>query len=164
MSQAEFATQTSALLQLLVQDATPASNGTGPVLLRGLIAEILDGGEISVQVSPDPSSRIRCDFLETGHELTPSLSPGDLVLVLRPTAPGQNGCVLGRIGRYRPPQEEPSTPPDHVVIEAGEMLTIKCGDSSVDLRKDGKVMIRGSDVLSKASRTQRIKGGTVAIN
>ena len=94
------------------------------------------------------------------------LAPGDLVLVLRPTDPAQNGCVLGRIGRYRPQPAEPasSTPPDHVVIEAGEMLTIKCGDSSLDLRKDGKLMIRGNDVLTRAKRTQRIKGGTVAIN
>jgi hypothetical protein len=60
-----------------------------------------------------------------------------------------------------PPQPEEQ---HHVVIEATEMLTLKCGESSVALRKDGKTMILGNDVLSRAKRTNRIKGGSVAIN
>ena len=166
MSGAVSVSQPFALLHLLAQETISPGKDSGLALLRGMIVEILDDGEISVQISPDAdeSSRIRCDYLETGQGPPPLLVPGDLVLVLRPAALGQNGCVLGRIGRYRPPAVEPDAVPDHVVIEAGESLTIKCGEGSVDLRKDGKVMIRGSDVLSRAKRTNRIKGGSVAIN
>jgi hypothetical protein len=128
-----------------------------------LITELLDNGEIQVQVPPDVSDQFRCDFLQTGNNANLVLQEGDLVLVMRPPGPGQNGCVLGRVGRYVPVKEREQAPP-HVVIEAGETLTLKCGESSVDLRKDGKLMIQGNDVLSRAKRCQRIKGGTVAIN
>lgn len=165
MRHTKSAPQTAGLIEILAQEAAPAGRA-GPGLVRGVVAEIREGGEILVRVSSDQAATIRCDFLETGQGPTPALSAGDLVLVLEPSAPGQNGCVLGRIGRYRPPAVEPtpSGPPDHVVIEAGEMLSFKCGESSVDLRKDGKLMILGNDVLTRAKRTQRIKGGTVAIN
>ena len=67
--------------------------------------------------------------------------------------------MLGRIGRY----QEPGTQ-RQVTIEAQESVTLKCGDSSVDLRADGKLMIRGEDVLVRAKGTQRIRAGTVSIN
>jgi hypothetical protein len=43
-------------------------------------------------------------------------------------------------------------------------LSLKCGDASIDLRADGKVMIRGEDVLVRAKGTKRIRAGTVSIN
>jgi hypothetical protein len=117
-------------------------------------------GQIGVQLAGD-AAELACDFLETGSDLHPELGAGDLVLVVRPTIPGQAGVVLGRVGRYRAPGPQPA---EQVVIEATEMLTLKCGSSAIDLRSDGKLLIRGHDVLSRATRTQRIKGGTVAIN
>lgn len=164
MSPASFVSQPLAFLQVLTGGASPREDGLAPGLSRGVIVELTKDGEIVVQLTAEASSRFRCDFLETGAGPHPDLGPGDLVLVLRPSAPGQNGCVLGRIGRHRPPQAEPEALPAHVVVEAGEMLTLKCGDSAIDLRKDGKLLIRGQDVVSRATRTQRIKGGTVAIN
>jgi hypothetical protein len=147
--------QTLVLEQVLANIPSAA-----PSLVRALVAEVLETGEIDVVIPPDDGTRLRCDFLETGSRL--ELHAGDLVLVMASAGVGQNGCVLGRVGRYRAPQEVP--PPDHVVIEAGEHLTLKCGQSSVDLRKDGKLMVRGNDVLTRAKRTNRIKGGSVAIN
>jgi hypothetical protein len=156
MNQDVYEKQTVVLEQLIRSNQVSA-----PPLVRGLITEILENGELVVQVPPDEENRIRCDFLETGRNATPELKTGDLVLVMQPAGLGQNGCVLGRIGRYHPPQPEEQ---HHVVIEATEMLTLKCGESSVALRKDGKTMILGNDVLSRAKRTNRIKGGSVAIN
>lgn len=97
-----------------------------------------------------------CDWLERSD--AKALEIGDALLALAPDESGR-GVVLGRIGRYRAPQPEA-----HVTIEAGETLTLKCGESSVDLRADGKVMVRGEDVLLRAKGTQRIRAGTVAIN
>jgi hypothetical protein len=145
---------------VLEQMLTAAAPSPAPSLVRGLVADILENGEIEVVIPPDAPTRLVCDFLETGAEL--ELHPGDLVLVMPPAGVGQNGCILGRVGRYRPSQENP--PPARVVIEASEVLTLKCGESSVDLRNDGKLMIRGNDVLTRAKRTNRIKGGSVAIN
>ncbi len=99
-----------------------------------------------------------CDWLEGSATAGIKLEPGDRLLVVPPSK-GENGVVLGRIGRYQEPKPEAN-----VTIEASESLTLKCGEASVDLRSDGKVMVRGEDVLLRAKGTQRIRAGTVAIN
>jgi len=43
-------------------------------------------------------------------------------------------------------------------------LELRCGDSQITLTKDGKVVIKGVDVTTRASRTCRVKGSTVNIN
>lgn len=135
---------------------------TRPGVVRGLVVDILDTGEIDVVVPPDADTRIRCDYLESAANAALELGISDRVLVMLPAGEGQHGCVLGRIGRYQPPKKQPAQ--EQVVIEAGGQLTLKCGASTIDLRKDGKLLIRGNDVVSKAKRTHKIKGGTVAIN
>ena len=51
-----------------------------------------------------------------------------------------------------------------VVIEADEELLLRVGESSIKISRDGKVVIRGEHVLTRAKGTNRIKGGSVAIN
>ena len=99
-----------------------------------------------------------CAILETSNVLSLQLEIGDKLLVMPPSE-GQPGIVLGRIGKYQKPQ-----PQQNLTIEASETLTLKCGEASVELRKDGKAMVKGEDVLLRAKGTQRIRAGTVAIN
>jgi hypothetical protein len=132
-----------------------------PAVVRGTIADVLESGELMVRCPATTGGTVRCDLLESADTAFCRLRLGDAVLVLTPATPDENGCVLGRIGRYR---HDSSAALDHLMIEAGESLSLKCGESSVDLRKDGKLMIRGVDVLTRAKRRQRIKGGSVAIN
>jgi hypothetical protein len=49
-------------------------------------------------------------------------------------------------------------------IDAEEEIMLRCGKSSVILRKDGKIVIKGAQILSRASETQKIKGASVRIN
>jgi len=51
-----------------------------------------------------------------------------------------------------------------VAIEGQEEIVLRCGASSLTLRKDGKVVIRGLHVETHAAGTNRIKGGTVKVN
>lgn len=51
-----------------------------------------------------------------------------------------------------------------MVIEAKEQIELKCGKGSITIRKDGKIVINGTDLLSRSSGTNRIKGGSVGIN
>jgi Domain of unknown function (DUF6484) len=51
-----------------------------------------------------------------------------------------------------------------VVITADEEITISCGESSLELKKDGKLVAKGTNVVSRASRSNKIKGAVVAIN
>jgi hypothetical protein len=51
-----------------------------------------------------------------------------------------------------------------VVLEGKEEVVLRCGNSSITLRADGKLVIRGAYVETRASGTNRIKGGAVKIN
>lgn len=130
----------------------PAPANPGPQ--RATLVAIADG---RLRVRDHADREFDCDWLDRGH--VTQLAPGDTVLALPPDASGR-GIVLGRVGPFREPQAPP-----RLTLEATEILTLKCGDVSIDLRAaDGKLMLRGEDVLLRARRTQRIRAGNVAIN
>lgn len=51
-----------------------------------------------------------------------------------------------------------------VVVTGEEEVELRCGEASITLRKDGKLVIRGAYVETAARGTNRIKGGSVQIN
>lgn len=158
--------------------------GHGAGLIRGRVERIEESGTVLVSVGEGRNPSLACDALRIG-ELAPCFAPGDNVLVaIVPGAP-ERAIVVGVIGPARPnspaadappasPQAVPTASeiPDgaQVVrvrtlrIEADEQLVLKCGEGTVTLTRDGRVMLRGEHVLSRARGTNRIKGGSVAIN
>jgi hypothetical protein len=135
------------------------ANGLAPAGLssvRGQLVEIGDDGQLVV-VLPG-GQQIACDWLEQSGIGRAALQRGDAVLAMVDASLAR-GIVVGRIGPYRTPATEPK-----LMLEATESVVLKCGESSVDLRADGKVTVRGDDVLLRAKGTQRIKAGTVSIN
>lgn len=120
----------------------------------GVVCALAAHGTLVVEL--DEGRKLECELLLNGA-LPPA--PGDRVLVLAPTEPRALGIVLGRVGPC-PSQGHPKS----LLLEASDQLSLKCGESSIDLRADGKVMIRGEDVLVRAKGTQRIRAGTVSIN
>lgn len=53
---------------------------------------------------------------------------------------------------------------ERVVLEAAREVVLKCGEASLTLRRDGKVLIRGAYVETHSKGVNRIKGGSVKIN
>jgi hypothetical protein len=51
-----------------------------------------------------------------------------------------------------------------VIIQGRNEVVLQCGDASITLRRNGKVIIRGVQVESHAKGRNRIKGGAVEIN
>jgi hypothetical protein len=51
-----------------------------------------------------------------------------------------------------------------VTLEAEREIVLRCGKASITLTRAGKVLIRGTYVLSRSSGANRIKGGSVQIN
>jgi hypothetical protein len=125
-------------------------------LFRGRVLEVNE----AVVVLVDDADPLACDVLVTGGPAYLNLGTGDEVLVWRPAVPAERGIVLGKV---EPPGAEAETPSE-LVVEARENLTLRCGDGSITLRADGKILIKGKDLVSHAQRTNRIKGGSVAIN
>ena len=51
-----------------------------------------------------------------------------------------------------------------MAFEAREEIELRCGKSSVVLTKQGKIVLKGVEIVSRASRTNKIKGSMVKIN
>jgi hypothetical protein len=51
-----------------------------------------------------------------------------------------------------------------VVLEAGDEIELRCGEASITLRRNGRVVIRGAYVETRSRGVNRVKGGTVQIN
>ena len=86
------------------------------------------------------------------------LAPKDTVLLWRPDPHAPRGVILGRVGLSHADMAE------EVVIEARHSLTLRVGDGSITIREDGKILIKGKDLVAHAQRMNRIKGGAVSIN
>jgi hypothetical protein len=51
-----------------------------------------------------------------------------------------------------------------IVLSAQQEVVLRCGKASITLTTDGKVAIKGADIVSTAGRVNRIRGGAVKIN
>jgi hypothetical protein len=53
---------------------------------------------------------------------------------------------------------------ERLVVSANEGLVLRCGKASITLSRDGKIVVRGTQVVSHATGLNRIKGGSVQVN
>jgi hypothetical protein len=51
-----------------------------------------------------------------------------------------------------------------LVFAAEEEIRLVCGKSSITLHKSGRVVIKGVEIVSRGTRTNKVKGGAVHIN
>lgn len=51
-----------------------------------------------------------------------------------------------------------------VILEGKQQVILRCGEASIELRHDGKIVIRGLHVVTHADGVNRIRGGAVQIN
>lgn len=79
--------------------------------------------------------------------------------------------VMGLLAPTMPVQAELPAPPDdvrvdgrRVEIEGADEIVLRCGQASIVLRRNGRVLIRGTAVETRARGVNRIKGGSVQIN
>jgi hypothetical protein len=83
-------------------------------------------------------------------------------------APEPGAALLGSL--LRAPTGTPPKPVEarvdgkRVVIEGEQEVVLRCGEASIPLRRDGKVMLRGAYVETTAKGLNRIRGGSVKIN
>ena len=153
------------------------------VATRGLTAVI---GEVAA-LRADGSLRVRAPGVEDALALIAShvppehLTPGARVLLyfdpetaappivaaaLRTTITKDAVTERGEPGQ-RSAGSEPvanADKPARLVFEADKEIQLRCGSSSLVLRMDGKVQLRGTDIVSRASRGNKVRGATVEIN
>lgn len=132
----------------------------GQVQMKTGTITTLQPGELIVALE-DGGQTVRCEVLVSAAGISLDLAQGDKVLiaVTHDSPAGLRGIVLGRVAAYGEQRLA-----SKVVVSAAEGVEVKCGEASVDLRADGKVMVRGEDVLLRARGTQSIRAGNVSIN
>ncbi len=160
----------------MAESKSPSSELDSAVLAERPAAETLLVGQVLENCSPtNPAQALIRWRTSDGqlHERTltvvkgVSLSAGDLVLLQRPSnwpewmitqvVESLNGLNL-------------SVVPEVVVdgkrtqIEGSDEIVLRCGKASITLRSNGRLIIRGAYVETRASGTNRIKGGSVLIN
>jgi Domain of unknown function (DUF6484) len=74
------------------------------------------------------------------------------------------GCIQPQALVERKRLLEVKSDGEQLTLSAEREIVLRCGKSSITLTRAGKVLIRGTYLLSRSSGVNRIKGGSVQIN
>jgi hypothetical protein len=145
-------------------------------LVLGELAGFDESGDPLVQFHGNPAGMpVRA---RTVAELEPRDLGREIALMFEggdPSRPIALGAIRGRSGGDR--RDNPAVRSDgtaryfdvdvddeRLEIRANREITLRVGRASITLTQAGKVLIRGTYVLSRSSGVNRIKGGAVQIN
>ena len=128
-------------------------------IVRGTVLAVRENDYL-VAIDDVEESAISCQVLHSSEQPL-AVACGDAVLILSFSPDSHLNVILGRVG---PSRGDVAAMPDELVLEARDSLTLRVGDGSITIRADGKILIKGKDLVSHAQRVNRIKGGSVAIN
>lgn len=53
---------------------------------------------------------------------------------------------------------------DRLTLTADKEVVLKCGKASITLTRSGKVLVRGTYLMSRSSGANKIKGGSIELN
>lgn len=162
---------------------TPLSPLSGPIhgseggLLRGRVVAIGATGLVLVEIpsygSAHPffaTSIIPLTDDDVGQEVIMGLETGDLP---RPVILGSVWNTNTKKSKSRGKSKSSSKAIKKLVVEAGhdrivisseEEIELRCGEASIVLTREGKVLIRGTYVSSQSSGVNRVRGGSVHLN
>lgn len=136
----------------------------GGVVIGTLIALHEDGIELRYPDMPEGVDEVSLGVstLEFGPD-----DVGEAVVVGFVDGDRRQPIVLGRLIPVIPaPGAGPVVIADgqRLRVEAQEELVLCCGKASITLRANGRLVLRGTYVETRATGVNRVRGGSVAIN
>jgi hypothetical protein len=152
--------------KVAAQSESHASHA-GVRLGRLLALSAPDG--VWVELSPG-AGRVRARLGIAGDvdKLTQAIEQGQPAVLAFEDGDCSRPIVLGIVSPLQPIASglvvEADADGRRVRLEAQEEVVLQCGLSSITLKRNGKVVIRGCHVETYATGTNRIKGGNVRIN
>lgn len=99
--------------------------------------------------------------------------PADSLVALSGTDIDQNLVVSsgalrdGRLlvlGRMASQDVRPLVSSTVSITESEDKVSIRCGKARITLHADGRINVRGSEILSRATGANRVQGGSVNLN
>lgn len=140
----------------------PAELPRVPSPIVGRLVRCDAGGGATVEFPGNPFGRPVA--ARTTTPLDPASVGSDAVLLFENGDPARPIVV----GVLRPVAERPGVAAEldgeRVVLTADREIVLRCGEASITLTAAGKVLIRGTYVLTRSSGANRIKGAAVEIN
>ena len=132
-------------------------NTAGPLAARSVVA--LDAATIR-------------DALRSRQPVVLLFENGDpsLPIIVGLVPPDPGAMLLGTLLHAPAAAPAPVKPVEarvdgkRVVLEGDQEVVLRCGDASITLRRDGKIVLRGAYIETTASGLNRIRGGSVKIN
>lgn len=142
-------------------------------------AQEMASGHLGWIVEVDKAGRATVDYPGNTHGPMPArsairLRAGELeaagarpaVLLLFEDRAARRPVIVGLVGDSLLAPREPETvvESDRLVFSGRREVVIRCGDGSITLTADGRLVIKGRELVSRAKELNRIRGATVAIN
>ncbi len=157
----------------VLSDRVPEAlfDAAGGVELAAIVGVTDDGPQ--VQFQPDgPSIGARLAVAVTREHLDAAIARCQQVVLLFEHGDRTRPIIVGfleTLPEPAPPAEstpvvEADVDGKRVRVTAQDEIVLQCGAASVTLRRNGRVIIRGTYVETRADGTNRIKGGQVQIN
>lgn len=159
------------LEQILEAHDTHETDEPLPKTIDGVvIARIMfvdENGGVRVAYPGTPSEGVlaraiaRVSTHDIGREAALLFENGDRdkPLVMGLLVPGQTVDVT-----MARPDKQVRGDEQRVVLSAEKEIVLECGHASITLTRAGKILIKGTYVLTRSSGTNRIQGGSVQIN
>ena len=84
--------------------------------------------------------------------------------VIQPLSDQAQETLLDQIVVHADNPVEAKVDDEKLILTADREVTLKCGEASITLTRAGKILIKGTYVVSRSTGVNRIKGGSVQIN
>lgn len=142
------------------------------------VPEPMSVARVAVLVAADATTgvfvRYSCDpgGCEAQARSTVPIAPSDIgrqVLVVLEDGDAERPIIIGVVQATA--VTVTPEPAGHVEIEgkrlrlqAEDEVVLQCGEASITLRGDGRIVIKGMEIVSRAKGTHKVKGAAVLIN
>lgn len=139
----------------------------GPVC--GRLADVDDQGRAWVEFAGSAGRvNARCVVPEAALPAREALHGASVLLVFEdhdPARPIIVGFVRDRLWTSGSEVREAVAPVSaKVIIEGEEELVLRCGQGSISMTADGRIVIKGTRLVSQARETNKVRGAAVLIN
>jgi hypothetical protein len=141
--------------------------------LTGRISAVDEAGVVTVWIHGEKRPmQARLAVPVTMQQIKHAIEVYQTVLLLVDADDPEHPIIVGFVEDKVKPEPEPATPQvveadvdgKRVRVVAQDEVVLECGSASITLRRNGRVIIKGTYVETHSDGTNRIKGGQVRIN
>ena len=158
------------------EDLAGESNKVDRPYVRRVIT-VSDDGEVFIDGAGIEPPQLRARISVGVHQRWENslLRPGNSVLVINEDGDPKRPIIIGSVVEKLDfePILKKSLIKEHteihfkgkqITFESSGEVIIKCGNSTITMRNDGEIVLRGKKIVSRAAQSNKLKGAAVKIN